>query len=232
MLHTLKENFYLILYGITWILSIIKLPKYFDSFLKYLPIIIGYTLCTEMLGVIIYNFEDFSFFTLAKYSYYNVILYNIYDLVFFLFFFYVYWSAISNTKIKSFIKFGALLFILSFLLNAITTNPLKNEMWYAYIIGAIVLIISILAYLNYLRVNEKTLPISSNLLFWISLGLLIFHVVYLPITIIKNIGLELKMEDFSNLKHTQLFTITVMYSCFILGFILMRRIRPPEDNKM
>lgn len=228
MLQTLKENFYLILYGITWILSIIKLPKYFDSFLKYLPIIIGYTLCTEVLGVLIYNFEDFSFFTLAKYSYYNVILYNIYDLVFFPFFFYVYWSAISNNRIKSAIKFGALLFILSFFLNAITTDPLKNEMWYAYIIGATVLIISILAYLNYLRINEQTSLISSNLLFWISIGLLIFHVVYLPITIIKNIGLELKMEDFSYLKHIQLFTITVMYSCIILGFFLMRRIRSEE----
>lgn len=228
MLEVLKINYFLPFYAIAWILSIIKLPKYYDSFLKYLPIIIGYTLFTELLGVLIYNFDDFTFFSVSKYSNYNIILYNIYDLIFFPFFYYIYWHSIKNNRIKKIIKFGAFIYFLSMLVNSFFFSPLLNEMWYAYTLGAVVLIISTITYLNALRFESKIFPISTNLLFWLSVGLLIFHIVYLPMTIIKNVDSNLTIEDYSYLRNIQFYFIIAMYICFIIGFLLMRRIRPQE----
>lgn len=229
MLDFFKNNFFTIFYGITLVLSIIKLPKYYDSFLKFLPIIIGYTLLTELLGSLIYSLDDFTLFSIPEKSYYNVILYNIYDLIFFPFFYYVYWHSISNHRMKMFIKLGAYLFVLAMLVNAFLISPLEDELWYAYVIGTVILITAILTYLYSLKAKSRKSPLYRNLLFWFSIGLLVFHVIYLPITLIKNISLELNLEDYDTLKSIQLYVIIGMYSCFILGFLVMKRIRPIEE---
>jgi len=225
VLEILKNNFVLALYAITWIFSIIKLPKYFDSTLKYLPIIIGYTLFNEILGALIYNIEDFTLFSEEEYSSYTLFIYNIYDLIFFSFFFYIYWKSIANNGAKTKIKNGALLFILSLVVNAIIVNPMKYELWYAYVIGSIFLIISSILYLKSLKLKSGSVGISTNLLFWISIGLLIFHVGYMPITIYKNSNLNITVDDYANVKIVHIALIVIMYTCFIIGFLRMKRFK-------
>ncbi len=213
------------LYAITWIFSIIKLPKYFDSRLKYFPIIVGYTLFTEILGALIYNIEDFTLFSEEKYSSYTLLIYNIYDLIFFSFFFYVYWKSLSSVKIKKIIKYGALLFLLCFAVNLFIVDPMKYELWYAYIVGSIFLIVSTLAYLNSLKLRSEHLGFSTDLLFWISLGLLIFHLGYLPITIFKNSNLNMTIDDYANIRIIHIGLILVMYTSFLIGFVKMKRFK-------
>jgi len=215
----------LALYAITWIFSIIKLPKYFDSRLKYFPIIVGYTLFTEILGALIYNIEDFTLFSEEKYSSYTLLIYNIYDLIFFSFFFYVYWKSLSSVKIKKIIKYGALLFLLCFAVNLFIVDPMKYELWYAYIVGSIFLIVSTLAYLNSLKLRSEHLGFSTDLLFWISLGLLIFHLGYLPITIFKNSNLNMTIDDYANIRIIHIGLILVMYTSFLIGFVKMKRFK-------
>lgn len=225
MLEILKSNLYLPLYAITWILSIIKLPKYFDSTLKYLPIIIGYTLFNEILGALVYNIEDFTFFSELQYSSYTLLIYNLYDLIFFPFFFFVYWKSLHNNRVKKIIKYGGILFLIVFFINSLLVNPLKFELWYAYIFGGLMLIVSILAFLKSLIRNSSTSYISNNLLFWISVGLLIFHLGYLPITIFKNSHLDLTISDYSSIRQVHIGLIIFMYGCFIIGFVKMKRFK-------
>lgn len=223
MLEILKSNLFLPLYAITWVFSIIKLPKYFDSTLKYLPIIIGYTLFTEILGAFVYNIEDFTFFSEDKYSSYTLLIYNLYDLIFFPFFYYVYWKSISNNTIKEVIKYGGMLFILAIIINSFIVNPLKYELWYAYVVGALLLIFSTLAYLNSLRFKSTFSRLSTNLLVWVSIGLLIFHLGYLPITVFKNAHPELTTQDYVNVRKVHVGLIFALYGCFLIGFMRMKR---------
>lgn len=228
MLEILKSNLFLPLYAITWIFSIIRLPKYFESTLKYFPIIIGYTLFTEILGALIYNIEDFTFFSEDKYSSYTLLIYNLYDLIFFPFFYHVYWKSISSNKVKKVIKYGGILFMLAIIINSFIANPLKYELWYAYVVGALLLIFSTLAYLNCVRWKSTFSGLSTNLLVWVSIGLLIFHLGYLPITIFKNVHLELTTQDYANVRKIHVGLIFIMYSCFLIGFMRMRRFKPME----
>jgi len=232
VLELLKSNFILVLYGITLVLSVWRLPKYFDSNLKFLPIIIGYIFCTEILGYLVSVYDDFSFIpSNENYSSYTLVIYNIYDLFFFTFFYYVYWKTITSKKIKQTIKYGGILFLISFVTNILFKNMLTNEMWYAYIIGGLILIIAILAYLSSVLFKPNITRHSTNLLFWISIGLLVFHLGYVPITLIKNAGLNLRLEHYHLLKNIQLVLILFTYSCFIIGFLKMHRMKPIEEEK-
>jgi len=222
VIEILKDNFFIALYALTWIFSIIRLPKYFDSTLKYLPIIIGYTLFTEILGALIYNVEDFTLFSEKQFSSYTHLIYNIYDLIFFSFFFYVYWKSSVNLRVKKLIKYGALFFILCFIVNIVLVNSMKYELWYAYLVGSVILILSTLTYLNSIWSNSVT--VYSNLLFWLSLGLLIFHLGYAPITIFKNLNLELAMEDYRNVRLVHISLIFIMYTLFSIGLLKMKRV--------
>ena len=58
-LEFLRDNLSLILYGVALALSVFRYGKYFDSILKYFPILIGYTLLTEILGMLIKRKEEF-----------------------------------------------------------------------------------------------------------------------------------------------------------------------------
>ena len=74
----LKENYFLALYAIALILSIIRYKGYFDSLLKYLPMIIAYTLISEILGLVIREYDDIQIVYLEGYSFYNILIFNIF----------------------------------------------------------------------------------------------------------------------------------------------------------
>lgn len=78
----LTEHFYVPLYLITWVISIFRYRRYFDTPLKYLPMIIIYTFFTELLGVLIKYNNNFQFFSDGRYAWHNVIIYNVYQIVF------------------------------------------------------------------------------------------------------------------------------------------------------
>lgn len=113
----LLGNYFMALYAVALVLSILRYRRYFDSLLKYLPILIGYTLLSETLGYFIRVNDDLQIVYLEGYSFYNQFIFNIFDIIFFLYFYYVYWNAIQNIRFKKLIKYGAALFIISSLVN-------------------------------------------------------------------------------------------------------------------
>ncbi|MEM6540217.1 MAG: hypothetical protein AAF634_03605, partial [Bacteroidota bacterium] len=67
-------------------MSVFHYRKYFDTVLRYFPLIIAYTFFNELLGNVIRYNENFAFRTESTDS--NQIIYNIYIIIFFLFFFF------------------------------------------------------------------------------------------------------------------------------------------------
>ena len=225
-MEVIRENYFLIFYALALLLALGQYRKYFDSLLKYFPMIIAYTLISEILGTVVRDYENIQIVYLEGYSFYNQLIFNIFDIVFFLYFFYVYRNAVSEKKYKKWIIYGAILFIACSLINPFYQDFLLYPQMIASSIGSLVLAVCTILY--FLKLKSKTnIPYHRNLLFWISLGLLIFYSFYPLILTVGYFNYELYQKLHARTIHH--FLIAMMYSCFILGFILMRRIRPLED---
>jgi hypothetical protein len=223
----IKENYFLVFYAVALVLSIIRYSRYFDSLLRYFPIIIAYTLISEILGFLIKEYEDIQIVYLEGYSFYNLLIFNIFDIVFFLYFFYVYRNVAIEIKFKNWIKYGAILFIICSVLNPFFQDFILYPQLIGSTVGSVILIISIILYF----LDKKTIiyvPIYRNLLFWISMGLLIFYTFYPFILLIGYFHYELYLN--LRIRQVHHILIAIMYLSFIFGFIFMRRIRPAEKD--
>ncbi len=84
--------------------------------------------------------------------------------------------------------------------------------------------------LNYapqLKENKNGLPNRNNLLYWVALGLLVFYIAY-PFLIIIGLSYSEVYTKF-NIREIHQFFICIMYSCFIIGFLKMRKMRPIDN---
>lgn len=223
----LKSDYYLLFYACALLFSLMNYKKYFDTVLKFLPIIIVYTFLSEILGVLIRDYKDFELIFKEGYSSYNQVIFNIYYLVFFLYFYFVYFRTIKNSSFKKNLHFGSLVFIAAMVINSFFQNALVMPLIYGHSIGSVVLIYCIINY--FLELKSKTRKLlSQNLLFWVSLGLLIFYFVYPFVLFIGFFDYELYQK--LNLRRVHHISISLMYSCFIIGFIKMKRMKPVREE--
>ena len=217
----IKENYFMIVYAITLFISLATYRKYFDTALKYFPIIIAYTFLNEVLGFLVRNYDDISFFKNLKYSNVNEVIYNIYAIIFFGFFFHVYWLIIDDKNYKKWIVTGAVIAFLSYTISLLFQNPIETNLFYAIALSAWLLVLCIILYFkNTIRQGHKFYQ-SYNLMFWVSIALFIFHLVF-PILFVvgyTNYDIWAKYELKSVLK----VFIVIMYTLFIIGFIKGRR---------
>ncbi len=222
------ENIFVPLYGISLLLSIVYYKKYFESTLRYLPIIIGYTFANEILGILIKNKETFQIVYSEGNKINNNIIFNIWEIIFFLYFFNIFWKALEKTRYKKIIKYGAGLYIITSFINPFIQSFVLYPQAYALTIASIVLILSTIFYFIELKQNRQSTPITNDLLFWISIGLFVFHLFYPFI-----MGLICYKYDIFikwNIRPLHLSLIVFMYSCFIIGFFRMRYIKPISKN--
>ncbi|WP_157491632.1 hypothetical protein [Maribacter thermophilus] len=217
----IKENYFMIGYAITLLISLATYRKYYDTALKYFPIIITYTFFNEVLGFLVRNYDDISFFKNLKYSNVNEVIYNIYAIIFFGFFFQVYWFIIDNKKYKKWIVTGAVIAFLAYAISLLYQNPIETNLFYAIALSAWVLVLcTVLYFKNMLRQGHKFYQ-AYNLMFWVSIALFIFHLVFPVLFVIgyTNYDIWAKYELKSVLK----VFIVIMYTLFIIGFLKGRR---------
>ena len=220
------NNYFFILYVITLILSIIRYRLYYDTILKYFPILIGYALVGEVLGLLVRDVEGFQIIYDEDYTNYNAIIFNVFDIIFFLYFYYVFWTIIKSKNSKSFICIGAILFIITSLINPFLQNFYMLPQNYAILMGSVILIVGALSYVLELSAKEATL--GTNIFFWISIGILIFYSFY-PITMYI---LTFQYDSYNTyqLSNLHYLLITLLYSCFIIGLLNMKRVKPIIQN--
>lgn len=217
-LNFIKDQYFLIVYGITWLISVANYRKYFDTVLKYFPILIAYTFFNELLGYFIRYSEDFAFFTNKQFA--NDIIYNIYDIVFFGFFYVVYWKLIQRQKYKHLIKFFGFTVLLAFIISSFFQNPLVMALFYATSYASFVLVFCVILY--YLdRRKIKSTQEKYNLMNWISIGLLVFYSIFPIIFLIGFLRADIWIKYHLDMVHKVL--IIVMYVIFSVGFIVSRR---------
>lgn len=227
ILEFLKNNYFVIIYGVTLFFSLIRYRRYFDSILKYLPILIAYTLLTEILGYYILEYEEFQIIYIEKYAFNNSIVYNIFDIIFFMYFFYIFWFAVENSNNKKIIQYGSIFFIIASLINLFFQKFWLFPQIYSIIAGSTVLVLCTLLYLKELNKKSKNISKQNNLLFWICIGLVVFYPFYPVFIIIGQYHYKLYSQLFKIPHHA---LIALMYIFFIIGFIKMHRMKPIQEE--
>ncbi len=181
-----------------------------------------YTFLTELLGNIIKWNDEYDFVLSDVLEYNNWLIYNIYDIIFFLYFLFVYWTSIDRKDYRNFIKLAGILVIIASVINLFTSDFRTQFQMITYFTGATVLMVSIILYFLYYRSANGSWFVSGNLLSWLSIGILIFLTGYLPIIILGHFNI-VAGEDYQIIRRIHLLLILIMYGCFIVGFIKMRR---------
>lgn len=222
MLRWILDNSFLILYAITVGVAIWRYPKYFDTPLKFFPILLMYTFLNELFGSIIYSQDDISL-VLGPLFYNNWIIFNIYNIVFFLYFYYIYWSYLKTGSHKKMVVIGALLFMTASFFNIFFQDFTYEPQLYAYITGGIVLIICIVLYALQLKQFTGNWFVPHNLICWLGLGMLVFYIGYVPIKILRQYNAAHELLEGPWVRSVHIALILIMYSCFIVGFVRMSR---------
>ncbi|MBT1704492.1 hypothetical protein [Chryseosolibacter indicus] len=200
---------------LTAIIASIHYKKYSGTFLKYflymlwLVVIIEAFIWLFMInGVIVQNNFIYNIFTSLQYVFYYVLFYN----------------TLVNDTYKKWIRAFIILFILLVIINFVWIQKLTVTVTfhsYTFTVGAILLIITIGLFFIEILNNEKVLYFTRYLMFWISIGLLVFYTGIIPYII----SLNLLPEMLSNDSLTIIFIVlnVVMYSCFIFGFVFSKK---------
>ena len=152
------NNYFLLLYLLAFISSLAKYRLYYDTILKYLPIVIAYTLLSETLGLMVRDIDEIQIIYKQEYYNYNTVIFNIFDIIFFLYFFYVYYHIIDKSISKKVIKYGSWMFLVTCIMNLFIQDFYLEPQNYAIIIGSIILLYAVLTYLSKIFKEEQKLP--------------------------------------------------------------------------
>ncbi len=207
------ENIFLALYVIVFIISILKFPLYKNTPLKFLPLIFFFTILAEYLG---------KYLTHLGKIHLNIFVHNIYYLVHFSFFFYVFMKVIDNIRFKKYIGICLGVFLLFFFNDTVFTGIFENSFTKTYIAGAGILVVCIILYYVNILQSSQVLVIKNDLLFWVSVGLFLFYIGYIPIKIIRTWFYK-PDSFFEILLIIQFSLIIIMCLFFLTGFLWMKK---------
>ncbi len=167
-------------------------------------ILTGYIFATEIAGTLIGTYLHFA----------NFFIYNFYCLFFPLLSFRLFYIIIKSKRIRKRIKFLAFILSLIFIIdNFLNRDLFTVQQYHTYLVSLVFLIYIIYAHLLQLMASDTVQYFSRSKSFWISLGLLLFSVPFLPVMItfkFMTINFEIRMI-------VTCILILVMHTCFIIA---------------
>lgn len=212
------------LYAVTLLIALWRYRRYYDTALKYFPILLFYTFLTELLGLIIRDSENMNLFLNEFYANNNFVIFNIYYIISFLFFLAIYYLYLHRRVHKKIVVGLMIFFFVTAVVNAIYESFLTISQVYTYVAGGISMIACTALYFIENKTDRKRWFNPRDLLSWISLGILAFFLVYTPIKILKQYWLMIGEFHQPWSRRVHLAVLVFMYVSFIIGFIKMDRL--------
>jgi hypothetical protein len=140
-----------------------------------------------------------------------------------LYFFYIYRYYIESETARKIIFYTGVFFILIAIINPFFQDFIASAQTATYVIGGLILIGCVITYFKQRFTAHTDMPLKNDILFWISLGLLLFYIGYLPIKVLRfYYGLN-NLEENAYLRPIHISLILTMYTCFIIGFLRMKK---------
>ncbi len=199
---------------LTAIIGTCYLYKYKHTFLKYFLIILWYTVVNEFTGYILARELGFRR---------NVIIYNVYHLVNFSFIFLLFRNYVTKKRYKYRIRLFSILYLISFFVNMFFENYFEKIQTVPFFVASILIIVSIMYYYSEILNTNEVLYVKKKMVFWISVGYLLYLSGSFPIRIVRNYFTEALNVEY--IVEVGSFISIVMNICFIIGFIWS------EENK-
>jgi hypothetical protein len=188
---------------VTAIVATITYPKYKQTPLKYLLFYIWYAVLLEIVAR-----------WLVLEGYYNAWWYNVGINIEILFYLFLYYQYVSGNKLRRLILIGGALYEGYFLVNYLFLSDSWNEyQFFPFSTGGVLLIVVVFLFLLEMFQSDKVLYTEKYLIFWISLGLLFYNIIPLPLFVARAF-----ISGYS-LMGIQFLGNILMYFSFIYGFI-------------
>jgi hypothetical protein len=199
----------------TAIIASVFYKKYAGSFIRYFLVMLWFIFFVETLiwalkrnGIMLQNNFIYNVITSLQYVFYFVLYYN----------------TLRNAAYKKWIVGFIIAFGISVVINFMWFQKLNLTAAfhsYTFTIGAIFLIITIGLFLVEILNTEKVLYFTRYLMFWISIGLLVFYTGIMPFIISLNLLPAMLSTDSLTIVFITL--NFMMYACFSLGFFISNK---------
>lgn len=216
---------FLPVYLIAVLVALWRYPRYFDTPMRYFPVLLMYTLATEVLGSFTLEYDEISLFVNDLFRNYNWLIFNIYMILFATYFLNVYYRVIHNRRHQQLLFWAGVFFLTVCLVNSVFQSFRYEMQLWSYLAGSTVLVLASILYLKHRRLSSGHLFSDRDLLSWVSLGLAIFYVGFFPITLIRNYNSLYQLADPLLIRILLQGLIFAMYACIIVGFLRMRTLR-------
>lgn len=193
---------------IAFVVSLIKYNQYKNTTYKYFCYLLGVTLITEITAYL------FGFYFLI----YNVVVYNIFIPIVNLFYYWFYKKLFKSKRNQKLMNVFSGIFIAVYLYEIVIlkNSVFKDNFTISLITGAILTVITLILYLIEIVHNEKIMgDVYKHLIFWITIGSLLFYVGIVPIFI-----------NAAFLEYRSIYTLIIsalnitMYGSFIIGYFV------------
>jgi hypothetical protein len=128
-------------------------------------------------------------------------------------------KSIHNENKKKFIKGLIAFFVIVTTINIIFfSNYITQVLIYNNILGKFLILIAIIIYFTDLIKSDAILNIKESLLFWISVGVFMYAIGFIPVYVIA------QLIDFQGVfRHITFALNIIMNLCFITGFIASKK---------
>ncbi|RZJ53790.1 MAG: hypothetical protein EOO44_07295 [Flavobacterium sp.] len=194
-----------LLSGTVGLLHLHKLPS---NKAKFLLLLIWFSVLTEVVG---YYFTQWT-------GLLNYYVYNFYMFVTFVAYIVLLRSLLQKITNRISAALFLILFIVSFFLNILYfKEDINHSFTYSFAIGVILVMLLSCLYLVEIFNSDKILNFKKSVFFWYILGILVFHVPFLPFMLAINWFLIKQDESVFSLV---LFILNFLaHGCFIIGFV-------------
>lgn len=189
------------------IIGTIKYRQFKEAQLKYVYFFLWYVTINEFTAGVSYPILGIP----------NYILYNVYFIIHFAFFLWWYSSLMFSTLRKKILQFFIVFFGIFWLVDAFFLQDFINGyLTYSYTLGTVMVTLAVSLYFIEMLNRDVILNITGSPYFWISFGLLVYCVTYLPFEIAITF---LQRENFIMWSVVLFLINCIQYGCFAIAFI-------------
>ena len=204
------------------IIGTIYFYKYKHTPLKYFLFLLWYIVLTEFFVLYARETGVLIFYTDEHGNRYTVWFHNLLRFITFSSLLFIYYNYLNTVKFKKYIKLFGIIYIGTSLINWSFIQDFNLESSeIPRIIGSLFLITTVIFFFIELLRSEKIVVFHKMLLFWISVGLLLFYSGTIPFTLKFN-GYAL-FPGTHKLFLIQFILAITMYLIFTFGFIWSKK---------
>jgi hypothetical protein len=184
-----------------------------NTYWKWFPVYLGIIFLTEITAEYLLHVKNDLASNIAIYSYFGIPLQ-------FFFFYWIFYQEFRNTKNSKWPLISAVIYLICLVADLLYISKIKFYFEsFSYIIGCIFLLILILIYLASFTRSDAIIKYKSDMMFWVSLGLVIFYAGAMPFFAFRK-ALYVEYNDlFYVYWYIQFGLNYLMYLFFIVSFI-------------